>query len=196
MFTGIIEATGTVVSLKKKRQAARLTLRLPVSFRGLKAGGSLSVNGVCLTMASRKGASFSFDLVQETLRRTTLGHVLKGDYVNLERPMRASDRVHGHFVLGHVDGVGKITAVFVRGRARDFSILFPRAFKRYFVEKGSVAVDGVSLTIGRVKGNSFTVHLIPQTLRRTVFGRLKRGSRVNLEADILMKGLAGRRSID
>lgn len=196
MFTGIIEAMGKVVSLKKGGHAARLALRLPASWRTLKLGSSVCVNGACLTVVSKKGGTVSFDLVPETLQRTTLGRLLPGERVNLERPMHARARVHGHFVLGHIEGVGRVQAVSERGRSKVLTVSFPTALKRFIKEKGSVAVDGVSLTLGRVRRSSFVIHIIPETLKRTTFGRLEKGSRTNLETDVLMKGRPRRRAIN
>lgn len=196
MFTGIIEAAGRVIFLKKNGPTVRLTLAVPLFYRTLKRGSSVAVNGVCLTVAAKNGRIFSFDVVSETLRRSSLGRLALGERVNLERPMLARHRVHGHFVLGHVDAVGKIHAVSARGRTKNFQVSFPMRLRRFFVEKGSVAVDGVSLTLGRVGRNSFHLHLIPETMKRTTFGLYKKGRRVNLEADILMKGRAARRAIN
>ena len=195
MFTGIIEATGKVISIKKSGVIARLVLEAPAPYRSLKRGSSVAVNGVCLTVAAKKGRTLSFDLIPETLRRTSLGRFSPGERVNLERPMLARHRVHGHFVLGHVDGVGNIRAVRARGRAKDLEVSFPAFLRRFLVQKGSVTVDGVSLTLGRVSRSSFRLHLIPETLRRTTFGLCKKGRPVNLETDILMKGRAARRLI-
>lgn len=156
------------------------------------------MNGVCLSAVSRRGRRVAFDVVSETLRRTTLGALQPGDRVNVERPLRYGSRIEGHCVLGHVDGVGKIDRVRPAGRQKDFRIRFPRRLGRYFFEKGSVAVDGVSLTIGRIEKGAFWIHAIPITLKKTVLGSKKPGDRVHLEADWLVKSLRrkGSRRLD
>ncbi len=183
MFTGIVEATGVVAACR----GDRLALRAGAAFARLKTGASLAVNGACLTVAAKKDRTLFFDLLAETRRRTALGVLRTGDRVNLERPLRYGARIEGHFVTGHVDGRGKVARVLTRGRHKSAFIVFPGALRRYFFEKGSVALDGVSLTLGRVEHGGFWVHWIPHTLRGTALGNYRAGRPVNLEADILAK---------
>jgi len=164
-----------------------LEIEAPAVSKGLKIGGSLAVNGACLTVTGKKGSRLFFSVVEETKRRTALGRLKPGDPVNLERPLKFGQRMEGHFVLGHVDGVGEVRRVLSKGGERSFLISFPRPLTPYMVEKGSVAVDGVSLTLGKVRGGSFWIHCIPHTLRSTLFGAYRGKSKVNLEADILAK---------
>lgn len=173
MFTGLIERTGVV-----ERAGARLAVR--TGWRNLKDGESIAVSGVCLTVASRSGDRAEFDLVRETLSRTTLGRLKRGARVNLERAMKAGDRLGGHVVQGHVDGTGRV----LRAGA-DFRVATPLAAQ--MVSKGSVTVDGVSLTVVDATDREFSVALIPTTLRLTTLGRLRRGARVNVEIDVLAK---------
>jgi riboflavin synthase len=196
MFTGIIEAQGKVVGWKKAAGTA-LTLELAVPGvveRTLKKGGSLAVNGACLTVTGKKKGLVWFNVIEETLRRTMLGSLKKGDGVNLERPLPWKGRVEGHFVLGHVDGVGRIKKITSAKQGKSFLIAFPKSLRRFFLEKGSVAVDGVSLTLGKVSANGFWVHCIPHTLKVTGFGAYREGSAVNLEADILIKSMGAIKS--
>lgn len=188
MFSGIVERTGLV---RAARSGARHSLRIgvdagPIS-TALKAGSSLAVNGVCLTVVRKNAGTAWFDLSPETVRRTTLGRLRAGDTVNLERPLRFGRRIDGHFVLGHVDGVGRVAAAREWGRNLDLDIVCPEPVRPYLTPKGSMAVDGVGLTIGRTDRGRVRVHLVPQTLRVTTLGRLRPGDRVNLEADILAK---------
>lgn len=191
MFTGIIETIGVVQGLKKSRGGSLLTLRVSRSFSSsLMPGASVAVNGACLTVARRRNREISFQIVEETLKRTTLGSLRPGLRAHVERPLRAGQRMNGHFVQGHVDGTSRVRHVLKKGRGLDLVISFPVRLRPFLLEKGSVAVDGVSLTIGRVSGNAFWLHLVPYTLKKTRLGRLKAGDRVNLEADILVKLLA------
>ena len=190
MFTGIVEAFGKVLSVHQGRdRSAVLEIEMPKSFRDLKKGSSVCVEGACLTLVRRLGRSFYFYLLLETCRRTKLGSLRKGDRVNLERALKRSGRIEGHFVQGHVDGVGTIRKVISKGREKTFQIHFPENLALDLVQKGSVAVDGVSLTIGRIEKDAFRTHCIPHTLKHTTLGFRKVGERVNLEADILIKSL-------
>lgn len=182
MFTGIVEGLGSIDSL----QGSTLTLRVPRRFSRLKKGSSFSVNGACLTVV-KSGRKPSFNLLRETLSRTTFKALRPGDRVNLERPMKAQGRLHGHLVLGHVDGVGRVARVVESSRDKSFFILCPARLRRFCVEKGSIAVDGASLTLGKRGRGGFWVHLIPHTLKNTICGRYAPGTRVNLEADVLAK---------
>jgi riboflavin synthase len=189
MFTGIIEAIGTVQSCgyAGKSRTLVLELAIPKFSKSLKIGGSLAVNGVCLTVVKKKKTHVFFNVIRETVNRSTIGQMVKGDRINLERPVKAGGRLDGHIVLGHVDGVGTVKKIEKKGREKSFFIACPTKLKPYFFEKGSVAVDGVSLTIGKVKGAGFWVHCIPHTLKVTAMGRYEENTRVNIEADILAK---------
>jgi riboflavin synthase len=162
----------------------------PRALPGLAVGESIAVTGACLTVTTRHGRRFALDVSPETLGRTTLGRLKPGGRVNLERALRLGDRLGGHVVLGHVDGRGRLEAVRPHGSWVDYRFSAPRALAPYLVEKGSIAVDGVSLTVFACRGTAFTVALIPHTLARTTLGGLQPGDRVNLEADVLLKQIA------
>jgi len=183
MFTGLVRATGTIAALDNGRMTVRTEPVLDLA-----AGDSVAVNGVCLT-ATRVDLDGGFDaeVMPETLRRTGLGALAEGDRVNLELPLRASDRLGGHVVQGHVDGLGTIESVSEEGFARVVRIAAPAELLRYVVEKGAIAVDGVSLTVAEVVGDGFVVSLIPETLERTTLGEAAPGRSVNLEVDVLAK---------
>jgi riboflavin synthase len=168
-------------------EGGRLRVRASARLDGAQVGESIAVSGVCLTMAAVDADTFTADLAAETLRRTTLGALRPGDPVNLERPLRLDQRLGGHVVQGHVDGVGSVTAVRPEGDGRWMEIAPPAALMPYLVEKGSVAVDGVSLTIAGLGREVFAVALIPHTLEVTTLGRRRSGDQVNLEVDILAK---------
>ncbi len=185
MFSGIIESLGTVVSTRRRRGDVALTLAS--SFRGLQLGESIAVNGACMTVASRRGGTFSVVVSAESLRRTTLGDLRAGMGVNLERSLRLSDRLSGHFVFGHVDGIGTLTAVDGEGGSALYRFASPSGMGRFLVEKGSVAVDGISLTVFDCRRGSFTVAVIPHTASVTTLGRMRPGRRVNLETDMLAR---------
>jgi riboflavin synthase len=186
MFTGLVAGTGAVESLDRDGDGVRLRVRTELAGE-LAPGDSIAVNGVCLTALDPDGQGFSADVMEETLRRSSLGPLAKGDEVNLELPLRAGDRLGGHMVQGHVDGTGSVEAVNDDGFARVVRIGAPPALLRYVVEKGSIAVDGVSLTVSVVDGDGFEVSLIPETLERTTFGAAEPGRVVNLEVDVLAK---------
>ncbi|MFL5867578.1 MAG: riboflavin synthase [Thermoleophilaceae bacterium] len=179
MFTGLVEQTGTIVA-----PGERLAIRAALD---LESGDSVAVNGVCLTAVAVGADGFEADVMPETLRRSSLGLLADGDKVNLELPLRASDRLGGHVVQGHVDGLGTIESVSEEGFARVLRIAAASELLRYVVEKGSIAVDGVSLTVADVDGEGFTVSLIPETLERTNLGDAAPGRSVNLEVDVLAK---------
>ena len=191
MFTGIVEETGVVERVKPAAQAIELTVRTNVTGRGLKAGGSLAVNGCCLTAVKIAGRgkfkSAQFDLLRETWQRTNLRFAEAGSLVNLERPLRADGEFGGHFVTGHIDGVGKIIRWERAGRDHVLDISAPAEVMRYVVFKGSVAVDGTSLTVAGVDRNSFRIWIIPHTFEITALRERKVGDPVNLEADLLGK---------
>jgi riboflavin synthase len=186
VFTGLVAEVGDVIGFERTHDGARLTVAATLA-QNVADGDSVAVNGVCLTAIGAEPGSFSADVMNETLARSSLGSVGKGSHVNLELALRASDRLGGHIMQGHVDGVGTIAAVVDDGFARRVTVDAPEDVLRYVVEKGSIAVDGVSLTVAGVDSRSFTVSLIPETLERTTFGDLEPGATVNLEVDVLAK---------
>jgi riboflavin synthase len=187
MFTGIVEELGEVVALDDLGDSVRLTLRGPRVTAGAAHGDSIAVNGVCLTVVSSGDGAFAADVMRETLDRSSLGALAAGSPVNLERPTELGGRLGGHLVQGHVDGVGTILG---RAPSQHWDVVtigLPRTLARYVVEKGSVAVDGVSLTVASVADDRFTVSLIPTTLDLTTLGRKQPGDPVNLEVDVIAK---------
>jgi riboflavin synthase len=186
MFTGIIKGIGLVDDVERSADGVRLTVSTPLAGE-LAEGDSIAVNGVCLTAASAGPGSFVAEVMNETLAKTSLASVGTAAEVNLELPLRACDRLGGHVVQGHVDGLGVIAGVREDGFARRVRIEAPGEVLRYVVEKGSLAVDGVSLTVVDVDGESFEVSLVPETLERTSLGRARPGTRVNLEVDVIAK---------
>ncbi len=187
MFTGIIEALGTVRSLQKTENLLTLAVKRPGAFDDLRVGDSIANDGVCLTVTALKGGCCYFDLMKETLEATTLRHVVPGTKLNLERAMKADARLGGHFVTGHVDGVGCIRAVRTLPNYVEYRIAAGRDLMRYIVPKGSVALDGISLTVGEVRRDWFAVYFIPHTLKVTAIGAKKAGDEVNIETDLLAK---------
>ena len=186
MFTGLVEGIGRVAAIDRSGAGARITVETTLVSE-LRAGDSIAVNGVCLSAAALEDGSFAADAMNETLSRTSLGDLAPGASVNLELPLRAGDRLGGHMVQGHVDDVGTVAEVVSDGFARRLRIAAPPELLRYVIEKGSIAVDGVSLTVIDVNTRSFTVSVIPETLRRTNLGQAGTGDRVNLEVDVLAK---------
>ena len=191
MFTGIVEETGTVERVKLTPKSIELTIRAKICARGLKPGGSLAVNGCCLTavgLASRGGGKLArFDLLRETWHRTNLQFVKPGSLVNLERPLRAGGEFGGHFVTGHIDGLGKILRWERSGQDHVLDIAPTPEVMRYILFKGSVAVDGISLTVAEVRKTRFRIWIIPHTYEVTALRERKVGDAVNLEADLLGK---------
>ena len=187
MFTGIVEELGTVETLEDQGDAIRLTVRGPLVVEDAAPGDSIAVNGVCLTVAAQGDETFTADVMRETLVKTSLGGLAPGARVNLERAVTASKRLGGHIVQGHVDGVGEAIRVRPEGDAEIWEFAAPEAVLRYCVEKGSICVDGISLTIVSVGESSFTVSILPQTRANTNFGELGVGSKINLEADVIGK---------
>ena len=186
MFTGLVADLGTVSGVEATGDGVRV--RVASALAGeLGEGDSVAVNGVCLTATAIAGGEFTADVMHETLRRSSLAGVAEGTRVNLELPLRAQDRLGGHVVQGHVDGVGTISATEQDGFARVVTIEAPAGLLRYVVEKGSIAVDGVSLTVASVTEDTFAVSLIPETLERTNLGAAAPGTPVNLEVDVLAK---------
>ncbi len=186
MFTGLVLGVGRIASVERSESGARIAIETPLVAE-LQTGDSIAVNGVCLSATSLRNGSFLADAMNETLSRTSLGDLTPGAEVNLELALRAGDRLGGHMVQGHVDGVGRIATITEDGFARRIGVEAPVDLLRYVIEKGSIAVDGVSLTVTEVDSRSFTVSLIPDTLQRTNLGRAAVGDRVNLEVDMLAK---------
>ncbi len=189
MFTGLIQAQARVRALERGRKGARLVLDVPPAWSRIKIGASVAVDGACLTVSSRAGRRLSFDLLNETLKSTHFSSLKPGDTLNLERPLSSGQKIEGHFVQGHVDVAGQLRRVLSGKKQKSLQISFPRRLSPFFIPKASVAVNGVSLTLGKTGRGSFWVHLIPQTLKKTNLDRLKAGDRVNLEADVLLKFL-------
>lgn len=187
MFTGIVEETGEVVQVQTGDESLWLTIRGRLITSDLEIGSSVAVDGVCLTVIEVHEGILSVEAGAETLRRTTLGRLRPGVQVNLERPVRADQRLGGHMVQGHVDGVGTIIEIAPEGSSVLMEIAAPRTLLRYIVDKGSVAVDGISLTVAAIRGDGFAVALIPYTLAATTLGRKQLGGEVNIEVDILAK---------
>jgi len=191
MFTGIVEETGTIERIKPGKGSIALLVRARVCARGLKVGDSLAVNGCCLTVVKvfspSKQRLAQFDLLSETWNRTNLQFSKPGSAVNLERSLRADGRLGGHFVTGHIDGLGKILRSERVGQDHVLDIAAPAAIMRYVVQKGSIAIDGVSLTIASVRKNSFRIWIIPHTYSMTTLGHRRVDDAVNIEADLLGK---------
>jgi riboflavin synthase len=185
VFTGLIAEVGHVVRLERGA-TGRLVVDVGRLAEGLRLGDSVAVNGACLTVSELAGCEAAFDVVAETLARTNLGELRPGSLVNLERPMRAGDEFGGHFVLGHVDGTGRVVRLTRAGEA-ELEIAAEEDIMKYVVEKGSIAIDGVSLSVARLGAGTFSVALIPHTLERTNLAARRPGDRVNLETDILGK---------
>jgi riboflavin synthase len=186
VFTGLIADLGSVSALELGGAGARLRIRTGLA-EMLREGDSIAVNGVCLTATSVEEDSFEAEAMMETLTRSSLGQLQAGARVNLELPLRAQDRLGGHVVQGHVDGTGTVSEIREEGISRVLEIETDPRLQRYLVEKGSVALDGVSLTVSALREHGFAVSLIPETLRRTTLGGIGEGSRVNVEVDILAK---------
>jgi riboflavin synthase len=187
VFTGIVEATGIIRGRSAAGGGAILLIEAEGIVPGLKAGDSIAVNGVCLTVVEIRARDFVCDLSAETLRRTTLGKVREGISVNLERPLAIGARLGGHFVLGHVDGIGRLVSAVSIGEGMEMEFSVPAELERYLVAKGSVAIDGISLTIAQLRANGFNVAVIPYTYRVTNLNQLRAGDAVNLEGDVLAK---------
>lgn len=187
MFTGIVEELGTVTSIKKQGSGLTVVITARKILKDLAVDNSISVNGVCLTVVRRKQNGFSVNIVDETLRKTNLGKIRDGGKVNLERSVRLRDRLSGHLVLGHVDTTGKVKEIKEVHGSWLFQVSIPAAKQKYIIPVGSIAVDGVSLTVARIKKNIVVIAIIPYTYKHTLFGTYSVGSVVNLEFDVLGK---------
>ena len=187
MFTGLIEGTGKLVKIEPRGKDMRLSIEASFELDGLQKGESVSINGVCLTVVSWNERTFTADVSQETLSRTTISRLRLGDEVNLERALRLGDRLGGHLVNGHVDGKARVILRKPRGDSIVFAFEVVPELARYLIEKGSVAVDGVSLTINHCDEKSFEVNLVPHSARVTNLGNLKVGDQVNIEVDVIGK---------
>jgi len=190
MFTGIVEGIGKVERISKNtknRSAIQLTVNLGKYSKGLKVGQSVALNGVCLTATKLSKSNCIFEMIEETTKKTDLGNLKPGSIVNIERSLKAGDRLEGHFVLGHVDGVGTIKKI--QNKSKEVQIWFeiPKALTKYVVKKGSIAIDGISLTVVDVKNNLASVCLIPHTIEITNFKTKNIGDKINIETDILGK---------
>jgi len=187
MFTGIIQDVGEIARINRSGNSAQVWVRTALDVSGFVRGESIAVSGVCLTVTETQGDTFRVDASSESFTKTTLGEAVPGRKVNIERAMRADDRFGGHFVLGHVDGVGRVREARREGEYLRFVVAPPPELMRYMVSKGSVAVDGVSLTINSVDADSFSLMLIPTTLSETTLVERKVGDTVNIETDIIGK---------
>lgn len=190
MFSGIVETTGVVTGFKLGEQGARLRLKSELfasAENWVALGSSIAISGVCLTIVLHQGNEAEFDIGSETLRKTTLGSLAVGSRVNLERPMRAGGMVHGHFVQGHVDFVTTVTQREEEGETIVFRLHLPQEYRKYMAPKGSVSLDGVSLTIGENTEEGFSIYIIPHTAQITILGEWKVGTKVNVEFDCLAR---------
>jgi riboflavin synthase len=190
MFTGIVEQLGHVDGIQAHGGGRRLRIGCGLWLAEAERGDSVAVNGCCLTVTELWDGGFSAEAVPETLSRTTLGELEVGGVVNLERPLRLSDRLDGHLVQGHVDGVGEVTRIESEGEGRRVTIAIPPVLRRYVAEKGSIAIDGVSLTVARIAPDGCEIAYIPHTLAVTLAGGYRTGTRVNLEVDVIARYLA------
>ncbi len=190
MFTGIVEGLGAIKKFDKKTtnlSAARMQVDLGKLAKGLKVGHSVAINGVCLTVTKISKNQAEFEMINETMKRTDLGTLERGDKVNIERSLKVGERMEGHFVLGHVDGTGKITKIEKMPKEIKIWIGIPKKLARHVVKKGSIAIDGISLTLADVIKNKISVCIIPHTMKITNLGLKKIGDKVNIETDILGK---------
>jgi riboflavin synthase len=190
MFTGLIECTGTVVALRKGGEGAVLELSAPLPDVEIAIGDSIAVNGACLTVTAKGGGRYSFDVSPETVDRTTMRNIKPGTQVNLERALLMGSRLDGHLVTGHVDCVARLESVSRRGNATILAFRLPAEHAGMLVEKGSVAIDGISLTVNQVEKDGFSVAIIPHTLSKTTLGGIGSGAEVNIETDIIGKYVA------
>jgi len=190
MFTGIIEGLGSIVMFDKKtsnRSAAKMKIKLDKIAKGLKVGDSVAINGVCLTAVNISKGITEFEMIGETIKKTNLGSLERGDRVNIERSLKVGERLEGHFVLGHVDGVGIISKIEKQTNQVQIWIKIPKELSKHVIKKGSITIDGISLTIVDKLKDQFSVSIIPHTMQVTNLGYKKIGDKVNIETDILGK---------
>lgn len=187
MFTGIIEEVGKVARIEKNGVTGKLSIMADIILEGTKLGDSIAVNGVCLTVTSINGSNFTADVMGETFRRSSLGDLQVGSFVNLERAMPADGRFGGHIVSGHIDGMGEIVSIEPEGTAVWYTLSAPMEILQGIVEKGSIAIDGISLTVARITEKDFAVSIIPHTGGNTILSQKKVGDKVNLENDVIGK---------
>jgi riboflavin synthase len=187
MFTGLVEEKGILKEKIPTGDGFQFEIQAQKVLEDLNIGSSIAVNGCCLTVVKRTEGTFSVDTIEETLNKTNLGILKQGDKVNLERPLKADARLGGHFVLGHIDTTGRIDDIKELSNSHWMTISFPEKFKQYLIYVGSVAIDGVSMTVAELKDNSFSVGIIPHTWKETIFSEKKIGDTVNLEFDVLGK---------
>lgn len=195
MFTGLVEDIGRVLSIKKQPDAIQLSISASLLSDGTSLGDSIAVNGVCVTVTGQSRAAFTADVMPETIKATTLKYLRRGDSVNIERAMRADGRFGGHFVTGHVDGIGRIVRVTPKGNAHYYDIEAARDLLSGLAKKGSVAVDGTSLTVFEAGETAFTISLIPHTSGHTILGNKRAGDLVNIECDVMQKYIDRRQNI-
>lgn len=187
MFTGLVEEKGILIKKIPNGNGFQFEIQAKKVLEDLNIGSSIAVNGCCLTVVKRTERTFSVDTIEETLNKTNLGVLKQGDKVNLERPLKADARLGGHFVLGHIDTTGKIEDIKELSNSHWMTISYPEKFNQYLIYVGSVAIDGVSMTVAELKNNSFSVGIIPHTWKETIFSEKKIGDTVNLEFDVLGK---------
>tara|TARA_B100001094_G_scaffold248186_1_gene245187 strand:+ start:1004 stop:1606 length:603 start_codon:yes stop_codon:yes gene_type:complete len=189
MFTGIVQGTGTIISIDQKVTSSTFSIDLGELSSNLNPGSSVSVDGICMTVTSQKDSVVNFDAIQETLSRTTLGQAVEGDMVNLERALKMGDELGGHLLSGHIMSTSSIISKKNNGEGIDIKISLNEKLKSFVMEKGYIAVDGISLTVGTVENNSFNIHLIPETLERTTINSKIEGSMVNIEIDSITQAV-------
>jgi len=189
MFKGIVEGAGRVLKVSSLKNGLRFSIQVPFTLKAVKTGDSIAVNGCCLTVVAKTKKSFDADLSHETLRVTNLRAIKTGALVNLERPLRLADRIDGHLVQGHVDGVGKILRIKNPGDSWEIEVECPKALRRYVIPKGSITVDGISMTVNRLTPKAFTLVVIPHTFQTTNLKARRAGDPVNLEVDMVGKYL-------
>jgi riboflavin synthase len=187
MFTGLVEEVGNISEKIKTGDGFRFKITAKKVADDLEIGSSIAVNGCCLTVVEKNGNLFAVDTIEETLKKTNLGKTNVGDKVNLERPLKADERLGGHFVLGHIDTVGIVEEIQELSNSHFVKISFPSEFAKYLIYVGSVSIDGTSMTVAQLNGNSFSVGIIPHTWKETIFSTRKIGDSVNLEFDVLGK---------
>ncbi len=187
MFTGIIENLGKVTVLKKKSNSVILSIQIVGGEFAFKQGGSVAVNGACLTITDYNDGTFIVDVVKDTLKRTNLSTLRKSDFVNLEFPLKLGDRLHGHILEGHIDGTGRIISIIKSGMQTTVKIKIPNNLTKYVIKNGSIGIDGVSLTVKDIKGDIISTTLIPFTIKQTNFYKRRAGDMVNLEVDRMGK---------